>query len=431
MKTIGAYLGIFFGGLILIWFTFINLPNLVKELSSFSNNSHGLAASAGTIIGNIFIIIAGIALLRNGIKKLNGNESKRISDKIVFEKVKSPGFVDQDSVNSNEKEKPAKTENNYLGTVLLYSILFLLGGVVSYFIFNQPSKIPSSANNNVSDLVNINSNKDTTPEYNHIRAIEELDERIILKQLYGNWNSMTTNEKINYFAKYVPDVRRDGENRPCSDMNDSLKYFIYSIQTIFDKNEEYFVVFCKTEETGAGYCNNSWFDVAIYHKTTSQINTEKSIYELISFKPFLFSTWKGDVNVEIIKLGKDENGFQFIGTQHQMGERIHGAIYSFSTFGLSKKIQYNLYEASGRCYLPDSSDKKPKYSVTSLADVANSEYYDILISSFEVENEGDSICQIICNRTMYSYSNNNDVENENGYRVKTKASEKVNSFVVD
>ena len=71
MRKTGAYFGIIFGGLILFWFVFINLPRVTEQISSYnSSNSHGVAAIAGTIIGNVLILIAGVALIRSGMKKL-------------------------------------------------------------------------------------------------------------------------------------------------------------------------------------------------------------------------------------------------------------------------------------------------------------------------------------------------------------------------
>ncbi len=78
MKKVGGCFSLIFGGIILFWFLFINLPRVIEQLSAFnSSNSNGIAAITGTLIGNILILVVGIVLLRNGMKKLKKNKDNK------------------------------------------------------------------------------------------------------------------------------------------------------------------------------------------------------------------------------------------------------------------------------------------------------------------------------------------------------------------
>ena len=104
MKKTGGYVGVIFGGIILIWFLFINLPRVIEQLSSYnSSNPHGVAAIAGVLVGNILILIAGITILRSGMKKLKGNEEENINDKIESDDVEDSDIGSSSIKNTDEE----------------------------------------------------------------------------------------------------------------------------------------------------------------------------------------------------------------------------------------------------------------------------------------------------------------------------------------
>lgn len=253
-------------------------------------------------------------------------------------------------------------------------------------------------------------------------GISQPNERKVLKEIYGNCISETNKGKTRYFAKYIPTVRRDGRGRPCSEEADSLEYTVYSIEKMLQEDKTYWVVFLKSHEIGAGYCNNRWFDAAIYilSKNTKSTGND-SIYSLVNFQPFIFETNRGEADVRVIKLGDKEFGFQFTGSFHQMGSSSYGAIYFAGPLGLNRKLYYDLY-SSHACRMSDVWLKTYKYEIKTIKRVDASEYYDIEVNSLHEEyDKAYEGCGLYYIHERYSYG-------ENGYESISKQFEYLTSF---
>ena len=239
-------------------------------------------------------------------------------------------------------------------------------------------------------------------------GLSQPTDKSILTEIYGNCAEVQVNNKTIYSAKYVPTVRHDGRYRPCEDESDSLEYSVYSTEKMKTADTEYFVVFCKTHETGPGYCNNRWFDAAIYVPVKSG---EKVVaYKLVCFQPFVYETNRGEVEVKKVKINENENGFLFTSTFNQMGSSSAGSVFFSTPSGITEELNFTLYEAHD-CMQSDMWLKKYPFKINFKKNDSESKYYDLYVTSVhETSNKKYDGCGLYFKHTRF-------VNNEYGYQL--------------